>query len=228
MHFKSVRVLPKLLAVSALAAIGAAQAPVSPVERFVPPVKSEPPQQLPDLPLRNIPRHTVQRLDGGSVVTNLGYNIQVNAGSSLNRIGFVLNDATSPAMLQNTGIVTRYADRGYSFIPVGAFLAKSPITAIEVRFALFDVFGERLTTASFLRVRDYTANNLHQINEASWYASESDVRSFFAWVAFVARVRLENGSVWEFEPGSVVKALSEVKLKVNAAALERSAPGDRK
>jgi hypothetical protein len=53
--------------------------------------------------------------DGGSVVTDLGYNIKVNKNSSLHRSWVVLNDPGCPVQLNGAGIATAFGNREYSY-----------------------------------------------------------------------------------------------------------------
>ena len=82
-------------------------------------------------------------MTGGSVVTNLGYNIKVNDGSKLARTWFIVNDNICPIQLSGSGITTSYdsSDRNYAFNPYGRFEIKEEVAAFQVRFMLFDIWN---------------------------------------------------------------------------------------
>jgi hypothetical protein len=97
--------------------------------------------------------------EGGSVVTDLGYGVQVNKGSSLQRRFVTINDPSAPVALQNVGIRTTFASDRYDFQASGALLPSEPIQAVEIRIVLFDMFGGRMKTLSATHVADLSAQS---------------------------------------------------------------------
>ncbi len=164
----------------------------------------------------------VTTLDGGSVVTELTYGIKVNRGSSLRRTWVVLNDPRSPVQLKGVGVLTRYkSNGGYSYIPTGSLSAREAISAIEVRFLLFDVFGEHIKTLSGDEVTEILANKPFKVEEiGSWRAWESDVSALLTVVAFVGHVRTKTGTIWRYNSGAIEKELNKIRLKVTSGVLE--------
>ena len=164
----------------------------------------------------------VTTLDGGSVVTELTYGIKVNRGSSLRRTWVVLNDPRSPVQLKGVGVLTRYkSNGGYSYIPTGSLSAREAISAIEVRFLLFDVFGEHIKPLSGDEVTEILANKPFKVGEiGSWRAWESDVSALLTVVAFVGHVRTKTGTIWRYNSGAIEKELNKIRLKVTSGVLE--------
>ena len=158
--------------------------------------------------------------DGGSVVTDLGYEIQVNKGSSLHRSFVTINDPAAPLTLQNVGVATKYAGNRYDFRATGALLPREPIQAVEVRIVLFDVFGGRMKTLSATHVTDLQAQPVVIERWGTWYAWENDVSEFLTSVAFVANVRTASGHVWHFNDKRVGEELAKLNLKVTSGSLE--------
>ncbi|MGI8600221.1 MAG: hypothetical protein ACR2KB_13285 [Chitinophagaceae bacterium] len=153
----------------------------------------------------------VEKKDGGSVITNLGYNIKVNEGSSLNRQYIILNDANSPIQIYETGVKTSYADRSYSFIPVGNLIAKEPVTAIEINYVLYNVFGEHIKTLAGKEIKDISSSmDLSKIG--TWYASENQISEYLICVAFVANVRKQNGTIWKYNYKSIKEQLNKLTI----------------
>jgi len=159
--------------------------------------------------------------DGGSVVTDLGYNIQVNKGSTLHRSFVNINDPAAPVRLIAAGVQAKYGRDRYSFAPVGDFSASEPITALEVRFVLYDVFGGRMKTLSATEVTDFSPNMQLALSQlGSWYAWENEVSELLTVVAFVANARLASGKLWRFNEKAVSEELAKLNLKVTSGALE--------
>jgi hypothetical protein len=172
----------------------------------------------------------VEEVDGGSVVTNLGYGIAVNKGSSLHRRWFVLNDPTAPLSMIGTGVTTKYTSGrvsgDYSYEPTGSVTSKVPVTAFEVRFLLFDIWGKHMKTLSSTDVTDLQPGTPFNLETSgSWRTWESDVSELQTVVAFVAHVRLADGTVWAYDSASLVREIQEIKLKLTESEL---APEKRK
>lgn len=168
---------------------------------------------------------TVATLDGGSVTTKLGYGISVNAGSSLRRQWFVVNDTGCPVRLDGAGINTTYSDRDYSYSQVGTVTALQPIAAFEVRFVLFDIWGEHLKTLSGIELRDLQPQAVLKLSETgSWRAWESEVTRYFTAVAFVARVRTQDGQAWAANTEAILMEADVARLKPTQDALIPTKP----
>lgn len=163
----------------------------------------------------------VETLSGGSVITDLGYGIQVNKGSTLQRTFVVINDSGCPVTLQNAGITTKYRGERYSFVPVGSIVASEPITAFQVRYVLYDMYGYPMKTLAGGHVTDIAANTPFPLEETgSWYAWETEVGELLTVGAFVANVRTAGGKIWRFDEKSVGSELARLNLKVSEGSLE--------
>ena len=174
---------------------------------------------------------TLDKSDGGSVVTELGYGISVNKGSTLVRRWFTLNDDTCPVSLERSGIQTVYKSErysgSYSFAPAGTARAAKPVRAVYIVFALFDVWGERMRNLGLSEVTDLPEGGSVPF-KSSWYASENDVSEFHTSVSFVDRVMLADGTIWRADRRAIAAKLSEVQIKVSESGLEREPPKETK
>jgi hypothetical protein len=160
-------------------------------------------------------------VDGGPAVTDLGYNVQVNKGSTLHRSFAIINDPSAPIQLAGTGVNTRYGRDRYSFVPVGTVSPSEALTAFEVRFVLYDVFGNRLKTLSAMHVTDMPGGSSIGIADiGSWYAFEAEVSELLTVAAFVANVRTASGKVWRANEKKVTEELEKLNLKVTSGTLE--------
>lgn len=138
------------------------------------------------------------RADGGPVVTELGYGIRVNEGSSLRRAWYWINDPDCPIEISQAGLNTTYKERSYRYTEEGILNVREPVAAFELRYVLYDIFGRHITTISATKVNDVAAGE-HSITGGgsanTW--SESDIQRFLTSVVYVAAVRRADGSVWK-------------------------------
>jgi hypothetical protein len=99
---------------------------------------------------------TTAKADGGPVLTKYGYG-DINKDSSLNRAWYTINDPTCPLQLVKAGVRAeqREGTSNLDYKPVvESFAAKEPITAMEMRFVLYDVFNQHIATLIGSRVED--------------------------------------------------------------------------
>lgn len=162
------------------------------------------------------------------MVTNLGYGIQVNKGSSLQRRWFVINDPSCPLRLSGAGINTVYESSsggGYEYRSAGLANAGEMITAFEVRFLLFDIWGEHIRTLTDTEVSDLRGQ-ISLKDAASWTAWHTDVSEILTVVSFVARVRRPDGTVWEYDASSLLQQVEKTKVTLTEKELipEREKP----
>src|SRR5690348_13589931 len=112
---------------------------------------------------------TVERKDGGSVVTDLGYGIQVNKGSGLQREWIVVNDASAPVQVTG-GIQSKYkGSSGYAFSLQGQTVTTRPVVAIETISVLFDVWGNRMEGLRYTEITDRQPSSA-PFKDSGWYA----------------------------------------------------------
>jgi hypothetical protein len=166
------------------------------------------------LPLLSLVAHsqiTVVKSEGNSVVTELGYGIKVNDGSTLKRERYTINDVNCPIQLHDIGVETIYSDRSYSFKPSGKFSITEPIVAYEIHHLIYNVFGEYIKTLSNQEVKDID-NDRELRKLSSWYASENNVREYFICVSYVANVRTKTNKLWHFNYLAIKEQLQKVKI----------------
>jgi hypothetical protein len=152
--------------------------------------------------------------DGGGVAVRTASGL-LNQDSSLKRRFFVVADTNSPAGIEHAGIYSRLDEKEKVdyFLPFGTVSPKQAISAVEVRFVLFDVWGERIRTLSSTRLVDSSTHvDLRGTNK--WMALESEVGQLVTVVSFVARIRTADGDVWTFDPNRVASRIEGLGLNV--------------
>ena len=149
----------------------------------------------------------VTEYDGGSVAirTSTGF---LNQDSSIKRKWYVIDDLNAPVKLERAGVFPRLEEKEnvHYMVPVGTVAPKEAISAVEVRFVLFDVWGDRLRTLAVTRLTD-SSTHVELRPTDKWPAMESEASQLVTVVAFVARVRTAEGQVWTFDPARVASRM---------------------
>jgi hypothetical protein len=178
------------------------------------------------IPVGGVAQVEASRVDGGSVITDLGFNIRINAESALNRTWVVLNDPSSPVSLEGVGVSTIYEDRAYRYQPSGVITTSEAITAVQIRVVLYDVFGNHIKTLTGTEVRDLPlGSELAASDIGTWRAFEPEVIRFLTAVSFVAGVRTASGAVWRYDEDAIVDQLRRIDLETGQGLLAESEGG---
>ena len=180
---------------------------------------------------------TVTEADGGSIGANTRYGIILNEESSLSRDWVVIHDARLPVDFEGTpGATTWYeapevvvsgsrvAMRGndeYEYNVQATLVASQPVTAVNVRFIAFDVFGEHVTTLGATEVVDLAPGEPSRF-DWRWRADDNDAYAHFATVGFIARVRTADGQVHNADANTIVCVASLFALAATVADLDPS------
>lgn len=164
---------------------------------------------------------TVTESGGGSVRVYVSPRLAFNPDSNLQRRWVVLNDSTSGVRISRAGIATVWADDRLTFKSGGALVADAGVSAIEVRFLLFDMWDRHIVTLSGNGIQDLQAGeSLDLAKIGPWRAWLGAVEKYLTCVIFVAHVRLEDGRVWSFDVDSLLPEISELFRGVNSTDLE--------
>ncbi len=168
-------------------------------------------------------RVTVTRESGGSIQTKLGHGITVNQESTLTREWITLHDPSLPVSIVGTiGVNTVYesgrVSGDYKYGTKFTVEPQEPISAIQIRFLLFDIWGEHIKTLSFSEVADIKAPKEFS---GSWRAySENEVSEYYASIAYIARVRTQSGRVILGNTAPVLEEARKFSRKFTVEALE--------
>lgn len=161
---------------------------------------------------------TTTEMSGGRVVTDLAYGIQVNKGSDLQRRWFVVNDESCPMQLREMGVSTTFTRSSiggdYKYVGIGSASLREAIVAYDIRFLLFDVWGEHVKTLQAQKITEMHGE-LARSDIASWTAWESDVSELLTVVSFVARVRRPDGSIWTYDPAGLLREVEKIKVRLS-------------
>jgi hypothetical protein len=144
-----------------------------------------------------------KQLEGQPMSYDIGYGIIVNEGSSLMRESLIVQDEKLPARITNFEVKIPLNDRSWEYQISYTVEFDAPVSAVEVRFIPFDIWGEKNTTLSSTSIED---NGIGLWSDDSkWRASENDAIQHYAMLAYVAQVKMASGEIKRANPDIVVK-----------------------
>ena len=149
--------------------------------------------------------------DGGSVA-------EINEGSSLRYSWITLNDADAPIQIEKAGIVeANYLER---FFSRGSLVSSLPITAFEIRFVLYDVFGSHIKTLSATEVTDIATGEKFDFSGWGWNIYGNEAYEMFTVVAFLSKARTADGKVWRYDEDAIAEELLKIQVQSTTEDLE--------
>ena len=171
----------------------------------------------------------ITREDGGTIQTSLGFFDKLNLKSTLSR-EYVAVVSNLPVSFPDTPGVTTIYEKGenrsgdyfYASNTTVIIGDAFTVTAFEVRFATFDIFGNRVCTLSATEIEDIPAGE-QRTYDWKWRLSEKDAREHFASVAFVAQVRTTDGQVHVANQEDVLEAIRQFAVEATEADLNPTA-----
>ena len=168
---------------------------------------------------------SMERYEGGSVKTNLGYNIILNKDSNLKREWFVLKDAKSPVSINEPAGINvifkggeRSSSSEYQYFATFDLTPNEPVTAVEVRIHILDVFGQLLKTLSMTKLRDFDIKKSFDGTWRIW--SENEASEAYVSIIYVAKVRTASGVVYEIDKTAVLDQIRKISKRITEADLE--------
>jgi len=156
----------------------------------------------------------VRQENGGSVAVRTAGGT-LNQDSSLQRRWYIINDANSPVRLERAGVFPRFDEREgvHYFLPIGTVSPKDAISAIEVRYLLFDIWGEHLRTFSVTKITDSSTHVDLQAGNR-WPALETEASQLVSVFAFVTRVRATDGQTWTYNADRMLQRMQALGVNV--------------
>lgn len=172
----------------------------------------------------------VTRAPGGSIKTVLSRNIVLNSASSLTREWIAVHQVNFPVKLKGTpGVTTRYESGGeysrgeYQYHVSLEFWLYEAISAIEVRFLTFDIWGQHVRNLSLTEIRDFNPD-LNKLSGTWRIFSENEASEYYASIAYVARVRTKDGRVIAADVAPVLAEARRLNAKFVESDLDPEKP----
>jgi hypothetical protein len=97
------------------------------------------------------------------------------------------------------------------------------LSAIDLHFLLFSIWGKHLTTLAGQRIRDFRPDERYK-ESMVWYARDADAEEFLISIGYVSRVRTSAGVVISADDEFILREARRVSEKFAAEDLEPKPP----
>ena len=116
-------------------------------------------------------------------------------------------------VLDRAGVFPRFDEKEgtHYLVPIGVVSPKQAISAVEVRYMLFDIWGDHIRTLSVTRIVD-SATHIDFREHDRFPELESEASRMFTVVAFVSRVRTSDARVWSFNREQLIPQIEALDL----------------
>lgn len=161
----------------------------------------------------------VNRGSADSVRTALGFGIVLNKNSSLEREWVTVNTPDMPAHIVGPVAVGISYKGNYNYTADFEIESTEALSALEVKFLTFDVWGEHVRNLSYSEVEDSPAGR--KKIEGRWNVlSENEASEHYASIGYVARIRTKAGRVLAADPAGVIQEAKKFSAKFDPNTLE--------
>ncbi|MBK5292182.1 MAG: hypothetical protein JJE04_10950 [Acidobacteriia bacterium] len=148
----------------------------------------------------------------GSIRTPLGYGVVLNKKSSLARTTYLIVDPECPLALKSAKLTTVWERKEYSgeyqYAGVAEGAAKKGLTAASIAFVVLDVWGQHIQSLDHETIEDISEGPFK--SEGHWRLwSENDASRFMNSFAFVRRVRLADGTIWNANEDRILATIRQ-------------------
>lgn len=169
----------------------------------------------------------IERCSGGEMRTHLSHGIVLNKSSSHRREWVIINDPSLPiSIVGRTGIKTifmqetDYQSASYYYSTAYVVQPLENLSALEIRYLTFDVWGAHERTLVATTISDIP-ENIPFKNDAKWELySENEAIEFYASIAYVARVRTSHGRVFAADTKPIIAEAQRFSEKFLESDLE--------
>jgi len=161
----------------------------------------------------------------GTMQVALSPNIVLNADSKIERPWIVVNDEALPAKINGRAapvpVYGSYSKR-YKYSAEYSFSVEADISAIEIHFILFDVWGERTKTLSATEITEYSAG-VHELNHIWGSFNKNEASKHYSSIGYIARLRLKDGTILHANSDAI---LNEAKRFSTSITVNDLAPDE--
>lgn len=148
--------------------------------------------------------------DGPFAMKILG--VAFNEGSTLKRESILLNVSSCPVQLTSSALKFDYGDHGFRYKTHTTIQVQQGIAAIEIRHALYDLFGNHMKNLSNVDGRDFAPGPA--VLDGTWnIIQENDLSEHLTTVTYVASIRFTDGRIWRFQAPALISALRGLNLE---------------
>lgn len=128
---------------------------------------------------------------------------------------YTVNVSDCPVSLSNVGILTRAAGC-IVYSAAGSVIVKSELDAVELNFALYDVFNQHLITLRSSDVIELPVGSFELDAVKPPFAGRWDIPSYvdpdelLIVIAFPEKARLRTGEIWQIDYHMLTKKIQEI------------------
>jgi hypothetical protein len=98
--------------------------------------------------------------------------------------------------------------------------AKEDLAAIEIRFLVFNVWGQHVRTLLSDEVADVAAGVTKELSPQWRVLSENEVSRHYASIGYISRIRTKDGRVVDADPTAIVREAQKFSKKFTVADLD--------
>jgi hypothetical protein len=161
----------------------------------------------------------ITKKNGPGMYTAIGDYV-FNTNSSLKRQWITIHSDIMPIKINDTIGVIVSGDKDLKYYSEYNLVAKEPIKAVEIRFLLFNIWGEHYKTLSATLIIDL-GSDVGRVFESEWNTySINDLSEFYASIAYIARARTAEGQVINADSKIVLKEAKKFSEKFSEKDLE--------
>ena len=100
-----------------------------------------------------------------------------------------------PASLPEVVIpVPKLNDRSYVYTVDYDLQVSAPVSAVEIRFILFDIWGQRTKTLSATEITEMPSGS-YKLSHQWRRLSENEASEHFASISYISQIRLASGDI---------------------------------
>jgi hypothetical protein len=137
----------------------------------------------------------------------------------------VLNTPGLPLQLpDDAGIKVVYKDSGYRWAARYTIKTRSALQAFEIRFVLFDVWGNHIQSLSDQEAMDLPADSTKRMDSEWRLFSENEAGRYYACIAYVAKIRTQDGRIVEVDTAPILEEIQKFSAKFQPSELEPPRP----
>lgn len=177
--------------------------------------------------LSAVAAENVTKKSGGSIIIDRGHGFMINKESTLTREWITVHDNSLPAdILGTTGVVInpesgqRAISDSYQYNSVYTITTQEPLSAIEVRFLTFDIWGDHAKNLSATHIVDMDGGASKELGGTWRVRSQNEASLYYASIAYIAQVRTKNGRVIKANPQIVLEQARMFSKKFSEGDLE--------
>lgn len=168
---------------------------------------------------------TVESVQTGDMEVLLSAGIYLNKGSTLRRQWIIVRNASMPADLPTpVGVRAVFEPNrlsgSYRYEAEYTLDIREPVSAVEVRFLVFDVWGDFMKILIANEITDFPPGATRLLKGIWALPSEADAARVNTSIGYVARVRTKAGRIIEADRAAVLAEARKISRRLSESDIE--------